>query len=308
MKSVVAKLLVIAGFTILVGLILAGAGYALGGMKPVSLRSNGPIVIESGAALKEVDEKWTKVTSVTFDTQVVSLRFEEGEAFTLKGSYDSGLVELVISQSESSGELTVKDRKIGDFGDFNLGFMGIDHNYNELVFTYPKGSKFNDVAVKSSVGAFSVADLTAKSLDVDLSLGAFSARDISVQSLDVNLSLGGCDIDGLAVSGSATIDISNGSATFLDSKVNDIKVVNNMGSVEYSGELTGAASFDLSMGSITLDLSNSEKDLGLDLKADMGGVTVNNRDYSSSLRETVNSPKCQLKVRASMGSVDISTR
>jgi hypothetical protein len=109
-------------------------------------------------------------------------------------------------------------------------------------------------------------------------------------------------------SNSAKIEIASGSATILDSEVKNIDVVSNMGSVEYSGELTGNAGFELSMGSITLDLSNSEKDLGFDLKTDMGSITVNNKDYSSPLRETVTSPKCQLKIRANMGSVDINTR
>jgi hypothetical protein len=309
MKKVTRNLLIIALALILVGGILSSAGFALGGMKTVNLTPQGPVVESfEGDGIVVVDERWNKLTALDIDSSILNLKMVEGDDFSLKGSYDSRLMTLDIT--EANGVLTIRDIRHGDWNvlNFDLGFLNDSRKTRGLTLTYPSGTKFGNVAVKSSLGNLEVQGLKADTLDVRLNLGNFTGRDIMTKSFAADLDMGNCEINGLEVSAEAYAAMDSGRLSLKNATINDLTAENNMGRFDFSGTLSGKADIELNMGSLDMDLDIAADDLAYSIDADMGSITLNGRNLGSSALSGPSSPTLTLDVRLNMGSADIRTK
>ncbi|MDR3037287.1 MAG: DUF4097 domain-containing protein [Coriobacteriales bacterium] len=297
-------LLLIAGALLVVGGILATAGYALGGMKSVNLTPNGLVVTrpESGNMVT-INERWAKLTSVDIDTSIGDLRMEEGDSFSLRGAYNSAYVQLEVS--ENNGALTVRSLDKHNYFSFNLGFFaGPAH---EMILTYPKGTKFKDVSVKGSLGSFKADNLTTENLNVSLDAGSFTAGRLTAETATIDMDLGNCDIDDLRVSQSAQATLHTGNFTLRNSNVTNLTAKTDLGNMSYAGVLKGKADLSLDLGSLNLNLDMAEKDLSYSLECDMGSITINGQSLGTSARVSESSSILTLAVSSSLGSVKIIT-
>ena len=307
MSKAIRNLLLLAAVLIIVGGIIAGIGFAFGGMRSVALTKDGPVIMGSGKyETVQVDASYDKITEVVVKADIGDIKFMEGNSFSLKGSYDSSVQSLDLI--EHNGVLTIAGKAYNNnfAGWLNTGF---DFSLrNELTFTYPKGTEFKSVDLTLNLGDLEVRDLKAKSLEVNMSAGNFIGATISVDSLNANLNLGNCSISNLMVTKTASIVMDLGNLHLSDSSVNDLTAKNNMGNIEYFGMLTGNAKVTLDLGSLTLRLDSPENKLSYTINSNLGSVEVNGQNRGLAVSKTVTSPVCTLDISLAMGSANITTR
>jgi hypothetical protein len=302
MKKATRNLLIVALGLILVGGILGITGYRLGGAKPVNLTPDGPLI--ANRTMASVDEHWSRLTALDIDSDVLDLHLVEGDSFSLTGSYDTSFMNLVIS--EDKGALTIRSTHRNG-GWLNLGFGG-SWPKQELTLTYPRNTGFDAVSITSDLGSLRVEDLEAGTLDVQLAAGDFRGERVAVKQLDLDMGLGNCELDGLEVSGSARTKLDSGRLSLRDSRVNDLTATNNLGSLDFSGSLSGTAKIDVDLGSLEFRLDNDEADIAYTIESDMGSITLNGRDFHSSASGGPSSAPLELDISTNMGSVDIRTK
>ncbi|MCL1799416.1 MAG: DUF4097 domain-containing protein [Eggerthellaceae bacterium] len=297
--------LVLAGGLIVAGLIVAGIGFGLGGMRPVVFTSSGFIVEGSeGRGMTRIDESYSKVTDVFFDIDAVSLRLVEGDSFSLRGTYQATLQRFEVV--ERNGVLTVTGTSLAK-GWWGFGFLG-NRMQDELTLTYPKGARFKGVDVALRLGSLGIQGLEADSLRVQLDLGDFQGRGIRAESMSADLKLGNCDVRDVTAGKQASFSMDSGSLYVKDSSVKNLTVVNRLGDVGYSGTLEGFAKAELDLGSLTFDLANKEGETSYRITADLGSIRINGRDQGTHASSTVSSPACTLDISLSLGSAELNTR
>jgi hypothetical protein len=310
MKKATRNLLIIATALILVGGILGFTGYGLGGMKSISLTPDGPVVIrDDGDASVLVDERWNKLTALDIDSGILDLRIVEGDSFSLKGSYDSRLMGLDIS--ESKGVLTIRgtyhNRWWLNLGPWSLG-SNLRESVGQMTLTYPRGAVFDQVSAKSDAGNLHIEGLDANSLAVAFAAGNFTGRNITAEELSVDMALGNCEIKGLEVTDAAQAEMNSGRLNLTDARIRNLTSESNLGSFDFSGSLSGEAEIRMNLGNLDLDLDVAEKDLSYSIESDMGSVELNGHSLGSDSQRTATSPTLELDIRTNMGSVDIRTR
>ena len=305
MNKIVRNLLLLAAILIIVGCVMAGAGFASGGMKSVSVTQNGLVVAgANGDTTVEVNESYSKITDVVIDVDLAELKLVEGSSFSLKGRYNPEVQDLSIT--EKAGVLTISRKPLINWFGFNFGFK-----YplsNDLTLTYPKGTKFKSITITNNLGGLDVRNLEAKSLEVNLDAGSFDGSSILVDSLSMRLNLGGCTIKELTVAERAEFRLDAGSLDLERSSVNNLSVFNNLGGFDYSGALTGNVRIDLDVGSLKMSLENKADELSYTIDTDLGSIQVNGRKEGSPAHTTASSPTCTLDITTAMGGVTLNTR
>jgi hypothetical protein len=304
MGKMTRNLLILAAVLVIFGGIITGVGALLGGARPIALYSDGSnFYTISDAEIVEINESYGRITEVNIDLDYSSIKLVEGNSFSLKGSYNSSILSFEIT--EKDGILTVRGKNRRTI-QWNLGF-----NYRTsetLTLTYPKGTTFKNVDIVLDLGSLEISTLQADSLKLRLSAGSLTGGTISVDSFDARLDLGSCNLRGLTVSKQGEFTMENGSLTLRDSSIHDLTAKNSLGSVNYSGTLTGTAVVDLDLGSLRMDLANPDSELSYRINKDLGSVTVNGRAQGSSVNKTVTSPKCTLDLRTALGSITLNTK
>jgi hypothetical protein len=304
MKKATRNLLIIALILILVGSLLGFSGYALGGSTPIRMTKNGPVIFTGrSGTLISVEDRWNTLTGLDIETDIMGLRLEEGESFSLRGSYDPNLTQLEFS--EKAGVLTIRSVDQKD-GWLNLDFFGSSRPM-ELVLTYPEDAKFKEVTIDSAVGSLRIDGLTAESLIVSLDVGNFEGDNIVADVFKADLTLGNCEIDGLNVAERAQATLNTGRLALSDSAVNDLAVRTDLGSFSYSGTLKGTADIEMKTGALFLTLTLSERELSYAIASDLGAITLNGKTLSSPARNDVASPTLKLDVVSDLGAVKIRT-
>ncbi|MDR1712732.1 MAG: DUF4097 domain-containing protein, partial [Coriobacteriales bacterium] len=321
MKKSTRNILIVSLVLILVGGVLAGTGWALGGARSVALTSSGPVV-NNPANLIQVDEHYSKITSIDFDVDVMELHLQPGEEFALSGSYydNNGALEI----TESNGKLSVQLNR-NTYGtsilNFNwgLGFNGIgEYNSQTLTLTYPANSKFTSVILNSDYGDIEISGLNANSLSLDMDAGSFIGENIKVDSLDAYLDFGDFTINNLDVTNTATLELNSGQLSSDDGgiTVGELEATLDLGDIDID-ELTVKNSGNLTLSAGALNINKVEAN-DLSIFADMGSVEVKGKLTGTSIFE-VRMGSCSLEMDQSaeriafeivtdMGSIDINGR
>ena len=309
MSKAIRNLLILASVLLIVGGIIATVGTVMGGMKPIAITKNGPVIFGIGSAdFIDVDEKYGNVTEVIIESDIMDIRFMEGSSFSLKGQYNSGIMSLDIS--EKNGVLTIRAKNLNNnwwgFGWWGFGLF--DQPTQELTLTYPRGTKFKNVDVSADLGSLKIDGFEAETLSVSLAWGDFSGSSITVGSMEARLNVGSCTIRDMTATGAAVFNMDSGSLYLRDSSINNLTATNNVGNIEFSGSLKGKARFELDFGALDIRLQNAEKDLSYTIKTDLGSISINGRNFGSPARSTASSPVCTLEITTSVGSVTLKTR
>ena len=301
MSKAVRNFLILAAVLVIVGAIIAGAGFAFGGLRSITLTKDGPIVIGTDSKdMVTVDESYKKITTLDVDMDLGEFKLVEGDSFSLKGRYTSGLQRYEIS--ENNGVLTIRAKQISRIG---IGYMGVGGYHDQLTFTYPKGTKFDKVTIILALGSLEVRTLEVDALDISLDAGALSGSKITADRFTASLNLGSCDISQLSVSGYTDLNLDAGGLTLSNATVGKLRVNTHLGSVDFSGKLTGDASFNLDLGSLTMKLDNAESDVSYFVSSDIGSITINGKSRGNSVNSTNNTATCTLDISLSMGSANL---
>ncbi|MCL1797982.1 MAG: DUF4097 domain-containing protein [Eggerthellaceae bacterium] len=304
MNKTMKNFLVIAAVVVLVGVVFAGIGFGLGGMRSVAFTRTGMVVMDGESKdVVRINESYTKLTSININIDTAEVRLVEGDSFALEGRYNSFLQSFEVD--ERDGVLTIKGKNLAH-GWWGVGFF--DTSGNSLTLTYPKGTNFENVDIKLSLGSLEMRNLDADSLAVNLALGDFNGSALSAQTMNASLNLGSCTLRDLTVTELADFSLDSGSLQLKDSAVNNLSVKNSLGSFEYSGELKGRTKATLDLGSLTFDLTNREQELSYTIDVDLGSIRINGKEKGSHVDVSNASPTSTLDISLSLGDAKVKTR
>ncbi|MDR3315778.1 MAG: DUF4097 domain-containing protein [Coriobacteriales bacterium] len=302
------NLLIVACVFILVGSILGGAGYSLGGFNSVSFTTRGPVVIRPGySQYIQVDSAWETLTDVDIDVDVLDLNLVEGPSgggFQLIGTYNASYSTYYMD--DSNGKLTVKISSDEMSGFIGFGFMEPDPTHLTLI--YPAGTHFNTVKLNNDVGSLTVNNLNVSALAINLAVGSFSGSAITADTLTADLAMGSFTANNLVVKSFAELQLAMGALDISSSQIKNLEAECAMGSMTYTGTLSGKAVLAVDMGSIDMNLDTDEKNISFDISTNMGSTNINGKGYTGNVRLSASSPSLELDVSANLGSVDIKTR
>lgn len=281
MKRLNKVLLSTASALFALGLILAVAGWAMGGQTSMEVDVAGHKVNVGMTGFYSKDGNWTGRSGnisvqddlAAFDKLDVNISLGDvdvvpSDHFGLDLSWRGKNYEL--HYTNENGLLKVWSTSVPNIG-INLDF---GMNYDGKVTVYiPEGTQLKDAAVYTSMGDIDLSGFNAESLDVSASMGSVSLTNAVVGDGILDLAMGDLNVSTVNAE-SLEFILSMGKLEAYDiSTTKELIMENAMGDMEVQGSLGGKTEASASMGEVTItsDLS----DYGYDLNTSMGTVRVN---------------------------------
>jgi DUF4097 and DUF4098 domain-containing protein YvlB len=200
-------------------------------------------------------------------------------------------------------------RIVNDFG--NVDVSGLSCEDMELDLNAGDASVANvnasgNVIVNNDFGRFDISSVTCNKIEVKANSGDVSLTDVdAAKSIEVKNDMGRVDVDG-ATADSLILDLNAGDLRADDIKAEDIDVINDFGKITFDRLVfTGRCIMESNAGDVELDLNMSEDDVGYELTADAGSVTVNGRGYGSSVVNRLAGAGAELRVKVDFGSIRV---
>ncbi|UYT08827.1 DUF4097 domain-containing protein [Treponema denticola] len=309
---------------ILLGLMLVGIGYSLGGRffyrsrrrireRNFIDRTYNKIMsaaesMEDGIEDMENDlEPWGDDMNEYFGDE-----YEKAETISLDGIKNFFLKaevgEVKIEISDRADEASYKIQRInpkyfdvekkGDTISFedntpskffkNLGF-NFKNNSPKIYISLPRNIVFNNFEIKSGVGGFYI-------------------RDINVEKFNLAAGVGEVNIYAVKVSKDAEIRAGVGAVNLKDSTVNNMDIKSGVGSFSFSGTALGKTSIKGGIGEVDLKINGSEKDYDFDVSAGLGEVIINGKKSKTFLADRQKSGSIaqnSITVKGGIGSISI---
>lgn len=309
---------------ILLGLMLVGIGYSLGGRffyrsrrrireRNFIDRTYNKIMsaaesMEDGIEDMENDlESWGDDMNEYFGDE-----YEKAETISLDGiknfflKAESGEVKIEISDRADEASYKIQRinpkyfdvEKKGDTISFedntpskffkNLGF-NFKNNSPKIYISLPRNIVFNNFEIKSGVGE----------LDI---------HDINVEKFNLSAGVGEVNIYDAKISKDAEIKAGVGEVNFKDSTVTNMDIKSGVGSFSFSGTALGKTSVKGGIGEVDLKINGSEKDYDFDVSAGLGEVIINGKKSKTFLADRQKSGSIaqnSITVKGGIGSVRI---
>ena len=198
---------------------------------------------------------------------------------------------------EMKGDTLVITQKMGR--GFNLKSMG---NLNcSVTLTIPEEITPN-MDIKLVMGGADISDLAFGTMVLDLDMGSCVLSDCSMSGCTVDADMGSCTFTNCSMFG-CNMDADMGEITLkncsftdgtFDADMGNIKLTDaefasadcnaDMGNVEVSGSFTDLKA-DCSMGSVKVTTDAGSENASMDLKTDMGKITVNGENRGSEYKK-----------------------
>jgi len=328
------KITLIPLLIIIIGVCLALAGFAAGGMKSFWIDRGGfHLANTDRGTLVMVDEKYTGFKDIDLNVDYLDrITFKEGDDFTVRGQNYERYGGLKVSKDGDTLRVDAKRAErwlnigIDDF------YRGFGENDTWVEITYPKGSEFGRVTTNVSAGRVSVENMNCNIFNTDNSFGRIDLSSVTSNEMNVNAASGDVRLTGVSVKGAVVIDnsfgnidLSNissdsmsvylnaGNAKIRDVNANTIRITNNFGKIDLDGatakDLTmHLSSGDLSAGYVNTDDLTIKSAFGL-IRVDRlvlsgrGDIEQNSGDVNISL--DMNEDDLSYDLSASAGSVSV---
>ena len=223
-----------------------------------------------------------------------TLTIVKGTEYSLEfDGYPSGKTP----QCEYKGDTLVITQKMGR--GFNLKSMG---NLNcSVTLTIPEDINPN-MDIKLALGGVDISDLAFGTMVLDLDMGSCVLSDCSMSGCTVDADMGSCTFTNCSMFGcnmdadmgeitlkncsftDGTFDADMGNIKLTDAAFTSAECNADMGNVEVSGSFTDLKA-DCSMGSVKVTTDKGSENASMDLKTDMGKVTVNGENRGSEYKK-----------------------
>ena len=228
------------------------------------------------------------------DMDIGSLKAVKGSEFMIEfENYPQGMEPTW----EMKGDTLVVSQKSG----MNWGKNADFNHKGGVKLTIPEGST-PDMDIHLAMGGLEISDLAFGSMVIDLDMGACTLTDCSMSGCTVDADMGsctftdcsmfGCDMD--ADMGEITLKNCSFTDGTFDADMGNIKLIDaefasadcnaDMGNVEVSGSFTDLKA-ECSMGSVKVTTDAGSENASMDLKTDMGKVTVNGENRGSEYKK-----------------------
>lgn len=222
---------------------------------------------KSGSIAEMIDIK-DNFEDIDIDVDIADITFEYGDSYTVSYNYKDYEAPTVEVKNNT---LLIKEKAS------NTNFSNANQIDCSITITIPEATKLSDIEIKAACGNIEFDDIECDDLTLFANLG--------------NIELSGITCNDL------TVDADCGSIEFNNSTMNNIKANADMGAIEFAGVTFDNADMKADMGAIevsgTFNALTAKCDLGaievkttkpvddvdLDLKASLGSVTVNGKEW-----------------------------
>ena len=282
------KIVLIPLIIIIIGLCLALAGFAAGGLAGFWYDRHGiHLANAERGKLIEVDETYKSYKNIDVKVDYISrITLKEGDSYSVRGENYERYGGLSARLRGDTLEIDVKAPKKWFVTMIADEFWNADNTYLEI--TYPKGAKLGTVSVDISTSKVRISGLNSDSLsiydnfgDVDVSAvncgdliidadsGRVSLTDATVDGdLDVRDSFGDVELKGINAK-TLSARLSSGDLKTDDTVSDTLKLSNNFGKVKVNGASADSMTVDIASGDLTAkDVSTG----GLSVDTNFGKV------------------------------------
>ena len=325
-KSTAATLIVL-----IIGVCLALAGFAAGGMKAFWVDRDGFHISQTDKGnVVVVDETYNSFTNINVDADFLDrITIKEGDSYSVKGRNHSrnGGIDLrldgdtlIVKATQKKGGWAINFWEGSWFG---LG--SFERGDYRIEITYPAGARLGSVRSNLSAGDTRIQGIVCETLDARSDFGKVEVSSAKCESMDIKSNAGDVVVDMAEVSGKIVInndfgkvDIGDVTTTVISLKLNagdlrasnvktgDVSARNDFGQIVFDGlEFEGLCEIKNSSGDISLSLSMNEDSVGYELSTTAGSVTVDGQKYGGSVVNRLTGAGASLKVDADFGTIKV---
>ena len=321
------KITLIPLIIIIVGVCLAFAGFAAGGMQIPWVDRDGWHTSRGHSnlgALITVDETYKGVKAIDVRVDFVDrVTFKEGSEFAVRGQNYERLGGLKAENSD--GVLKVdatRDKRLRGISLSDWQSWLADDTWIEI--TYPKNAGLGAVSVEIGAGQLSVNGISADKLDIVNDFGNVEVTDAGTGTMSVNLSAGDVKVANVSADtlkiindfGKITLDGASADSLTIKNSAGDIRadsvntglldVVSDFGSVRFGNLVfSGKAEIDQNSGEVELKLDMSEADVSYELTTSAGSVNVDGRKSGGSVINRNSGAAANLIVNSDFGGINV---
>ena len=338
------KIIVIVGAALVGGgLLLALAGFLLGGAVSLSWDGERLRVLDNGEnARRIVEERELEAwNSVVIRSGTADVRFAPAD------SYGVRLVDYDASEQLSyrieDGVLYVEGAQEPGIS-VSLGFL-FQARTPEITVYLPEEAVLERVTLEQDAGELEIDGLSAGELEIALSMGDAALSGLSVDSLQlendtgeveladsavktasVTMDLGDLELEDTVIEGTASLENNCGDITLnnctignlekLSCDLGDITAENltadglnlfcDTGSAALQGRLTGRITAQMNLGDLELEIAGAREEYAVTAETNLGDVTVDGE--SMPRYETVPDAPNRIEVTSEIGDVTVDFR
>lgn len=284
MKKITVAVIII----IIIGVCLALAGFAAGGLQGAWIDRGGiHLANAENGNLVTVDKSYKSLKDIVVNADLMSsITFKEGDSYSVRGQNYERYGGLNVRLSGDT--LYIDATRSHKWLNFDIGIKNLvngDADSSWLEITYPKGAKLGNVHVDLGTGSVSASDIDCDELYLEDSFGKINASTVSCGKLTVKAASGDVQLSGLDVSGSASVNDSFGNVNITGASADSLTVDLSAGNASISDVTARTADISNNLGRIGLNNLTADS-LGLklssgDLNAD--SITTNDLSAESSL-------------------------
>lgn len=307
MNSKLRTSMIIAAAVAIIGLILAFVGLAFGGMKAVSIGSDGIKLEGQDKGVIEIDKSFDPKTvkSIDGNFDLRDVIFKAAPAGTEINVSSKGVSKDFFIENKD-GVLTMADSHQGStFSDFHFylfNFYG-SGPWKDITITYPAGSEFEDISIHSDSGSINISDLKANDMKISSDLGDTKLDNVSTITLDHDSNSGNFNLINTNIK-SLKFNMDLGDATATGYNGEEIAGSSNSGNVNFEGSIKGPVDISSDLGDVTFKIKGSEEQFSYDLSTDLGDVTLNGQGAGNNLTKTYEG-KPLFKVENDAGNIKV---
>ncbi len=280
---------------VVVGLLLTGIGFMLGGNQPIWLDRNGIHFGErngekaAGGDLVSFTQDIEGFSSINVDLDFYDVDLVPGDKFEIQGAYfrEEGKPEIKVE----NGTLTVKDNgRKGIKISIDLPGLFTYGNHPNIRIFYPEKTDFQSVVIHCDSADLKFENLTAEKADFKLDLGKLELSGITANNVMVSMDSGDCSIKGVKAAEQLTVTNNLGKIVLENAETKTLKLDADSGDVTLADTTFESGDLSVNLGKLTArgilskglkvradsgDINIEGKLSGVtDLKNDMGAVTV----------------------------------
>jgi DUF4097 and DUF4098 domain-containing protein YvlB len=343
MKTRTKVILIIGLCLLLLGGMMATAGYALGGAnaffewngKGLELVSYG--TGDNSSGVETEDFNLGKIKNISVDVDRAEVQFMPSDQLGVKIGYSGEANRITYQVSEDT--LTISGSghtgAVFSFGAFRSA---------QVIVYLPEDLLLETVSVYNGSGDVQINGLSAEKLDVVCDLGDVDLEQVSatflsvsndagdtsltttsVQLLSVEMSLGDLELEKITSEQVNCIDVDSGDITMTECDLGDILEMNcdlgsiqgenittssfyaecDTGDIDLSGSITGKTDLNCDLGSVSLDVNGRKNDYSYQLETELGTVQVDNEKGNAyQTGDTSNS----IRVMVDTGDIELNFR
>lgn len=190
-----------------------------------------------------------------------------------------------VDLDNGSVAVEVNGQSVVDVG-WNPDNLGVNlGGYEGTVIVYvPEGASLDELDITNDLGNIEVYGLSVDKLNIKCSLGDLHVESVTARTAGITSNMG--DINCYSFTVTEQLDLEN-----------------DMGGVDLYGDLRGEADVEVSMGDLSLCLSQPEERYSYTIETDMGEVTVNGASHRS--RSSRTGGENHLDLENSMGDITV---